>query len=43
MQRALVAWIGSGDEDGLLNGDPYKFDRGLGIERPEDKKDADGN
>jgi hypothetical protein len=40
MQEALIAWIGDGDVDGLLNGDPYKFKRGLGIERPEDKGEA---
>lgn len=34
MEKAMAAWIGTAEVAGILNGAPYNFQRGLGIQRP---------
>lgn len=34
MEKAIGAWIGTDEADGILNAAPYSFPRGLGIKRP---------
>lgn len=34
MEKAMDAWIGTAEVAGILNGAPYNFQRGLGIQRP---------
>ena len=39
MASALAGWIGTTDRAGVLNGEPFKLEPGLGIERPAEKEE----
>ena len=40
MQSELYNWIGGGGINGRLNAEPFKFEPGLGIDRPPAKETA---
>jgi hypothetical protein len=42
LQDAVNAWIGTADADGYLNKAPFNLPRGLGITRPADDEEANG-